>query len=356
MTPDLEDRLAAKVPETLALLLGIAHSDARIQRIRPTDTMYLLPLANREFLVDFRKSTSSAAIAAAARRLREQATRRSSEVVPVLAVPFMGDVGRQVCQATGVNWIDLGGNAFIAAPGLRVMVEGKPNLFRKRGRPANLFAPKSSRLTRWLLMHPEESFTQRQIARATGMTEGFVSRIASGLEKQGYVVRDEAGIRAKDASLMLDAWRESYRFSQHTVHQGHVAARSGDALARTVSDALGEQRIDHAATGLAAAWMYTRFAAFRIATIYLPADPSPALFDRLGYRPDPRGANLWLVVPNDAGVFHGATEKDGVPCVHPVQAYLDLKDQPERASEAAEHLRAQMLNWRSVDQQAKTRG
>jgi hypothetical protein len=30
----------------------------------------------------------------------------------------------------------------------------------------------------------------------------------------------------------------------------------------------------------------------------------------------------------------------GVPCVHPVQVYVDLKDQPERASEAAEHLRA----------------
>jgi len=50
-------------------------------------------------------------------------------------------------------------------------------------------------------------------------------------------------------------------------------------------------------------------------------------------------------VPNDAGVFHGAEERDGLRCVHPVQAYLDLKEHPERAPEAAERLRAEFMNW-----------
>jgi hypothetical protein len=73
--------------------------------------------------------------------------------------------------------------------------------------------------------------------------------------------------------------------------------------------------------------------------------PSPALLEQLDCREDPRGANLWLAVPNDAGVFHGAVEKDGIRCVHPVQVYLDLKFRPERATEAAEHLRAGLLTW-----------
>ena len=106
------------------------------------------------------------------------------------------------------------------------------------------------------------------------------------------------------------------------------------------------QGIEHAATGLAAAWALTRFAGFRIASLYLPADPSPTLLEQLGYREDPRGANLWLVVPNDAGVFHGAVEKDGIRCVHPVQVYVDLKFHPERSTEAAEHLRTKLLTWR----------
>ena len=46
-----------------------------------------------------------------------------------------------------------------------------------------------------------------------------------------------------------------------------------------------------------------------------------------------------LVVPNDEGVFHGAEIVDGIRCVHPVQAYVDLKDHPERAPEAASEIR-----------------
>ena len=49
------------------------------------------------------------------------------------------------------------------------------------------------------------------------------------------------------------------------------------------------------------------------------------------------------MVPNDEGVFHGAEIVDGIRCVHPVQAYVDLKDHPERAPEAAAELRKWLL-------------
>ena len=66
----------------------------------------------------------------------------------------------------------------------------------------------------------------------------------------------------------------------------------------------------------------------------------------MSFREDPQGANVWLVLPNDDGVFHGADEQDGLRCVHPVQVYLDLEGHTERAQEAADHLRAELLNWR----------
>ena len=52
---------------------------------------------------------------------------------------------------------------------------------------------------------------------------------------------------------------------------------------------------------------------------------------------------MWLVVPNDEGVFYGAAECEGIRCVHPVQMYLDLKDHPERSVEAAAQLRQTLL-------------
>jgi hypothetical protein len=53
----------------------------------------------------------------------------------------------------------------------------------------------------------------------------------------------------------------------------------------------------------------------------------------VGFREEPKGANVWFVVPNDAGAFDGVETKDGIACVHPVQAYVDLLGHPERAKE-----------------------
>lgn len=306
----------------------------------------VLTAVGQVFVVQLQKSTGAAPVAAAAKALKEASRKVSKRGVPLLIVPFMGEVGKRVCVEAGIAWGDLSGNGRVIAPRLRVIVDGRPNRFRAAGRPSNLFAPKSARVTRWLLMHPHEAFAQRHLARATDMTEGFVSRIVSNLAADGYVTREPSGaIRAKDPALLLDAWREAYQFSKHQIYRGHVAARSGDALLKFVADTLTAQGVDYAATGLAAAWAFTHFAAFRTTTVYVPEGPSPALFEQLGYRDDPRGANLWLVVPNDAGVFQGATNQAGVRCVHPVQAYVDLKEQPERSPEAAEHLRADLPKW-----------
>ena len=66
----------------------------------------------------------------------------------------------------------------------------------------------------------------------------------------------------------------------------------------------------------------------------------------LGLREESRDAKTWLVVPNDEGVFHGASRVDGIRCVHPVQVYLDLKAHPERANGAADELRTQHFGYR----------
>ncbi|MCK9524005.1 MAG: type IV toxin-antitoxin system AbiEi family antitoxin [Proteobacteria bacterium] len=331
--------------DAMATVLGINPTELSELSDKPLGADFAIAALGQTFVAKYSKSTSAALIADAAKKVRGLAQQHSPRTLPLLVVPFMGDVGRRLCDEMNVGWLDLSGNARIFAPGIRILVDGHPNRFRPVGRPHNTFAPKSARVARWLLTQPNQSFTQRQIARATDMTEGYVSRIVTRLEREGYLARDGKGaVRPKDPALLLDAWRDAYQFSKHTLLQGHVAARSGDALLRLVADTLSVQGIDYAATGLAAAWVMTHFAAFRIATFYLSAAPPSALLTQLGFREDPRGANLWFVVPNDAGVFQGASDEDGIRCVHPVQVYIDLKAHPERASEAAEQLRAQRLS------------
>jgi len=142
------------------------------------------------------------------------------------------------------------------------------------------------------------------------------------------------------ASFTLQAWRERYRFDGHQIRKGTIASRSGVELTRTVSSALHGTR--HAFTGLAAAWWWDAFATFRTTVVYVDRWPENAL-DALAFVEEPRGANTWIVLPDDIGVFHGASTRDGVSVVHPVQAYVDLHAQAERAPEAAEHLRDAVL-------------
>ena len=339
-----DKQMIAEVPPALASLLGVPENEVKVQTGAEFDL--LVRVAGYSFAMELIGVGSPGALATHAPKVAAAARRHGRKTLPLLVVPFMGDAGRRVCEAASISWFDLSGNARIVAPGTRIIMDGRPNRYRGPGRPASIFAPKSARVVRWLLENHGRALTQRQIARATDMTEGFVSRIASRLEDESYVVREASGaLRVKDPGLLLDAWGDEYRFDKHVLIQGHVAARSGDALTRFVGDTLAEGSVGHAATGLAAAWQLTRFAGFRIATFFLAEPPSKEVRQKLGFREDARGVNLWLVIPNDAGVFHGAETYDGLRCVHPVQAWVDLKAHPERATEAAERLRSELLNW-----------
>jgi len=336
------------VAERLAELFNIDLDKIRFHPSHdPIQADGVIEVGPFNFLVEWKGLGLAGPVATAINKAR----RNESNIkwaVPLVAVPFMGDAGRKLCAEADVAWLDLSGNARIFAPGLYILVEGKPNLFKRRGRPSSAFAPKSSRIVRWLLMHPDEPLTQREMARATDTDEGYTSKIVGKLDQDGLIVKDTSGaIKPRDPDLLLDAWREVYEFSKHHIIRGHVAARSGEVLLRQLADNLKQASARHAATGLAAAWLLDRFAGFRTATFYLTEDPSSELLDFLSFREEKRGANVWLVVPNDVGVFHGATEIDGIRCVHPVQVYLDLQAHPERAEEAARKVRATHLSWRT---------
>lgn len=341
-----EKQLLAGIRRALSTVLGVPDSDIETHHAQK-DADLLVSTGERDFVIEALVRASPGLLASHGAKVAASARTKGRKFVPLLVVPFMSDAGKRVCEQAGIGWFDLSGNAHIVAPGLRIIIEGQQNRFRGPGRPASIFAPKSARVVRWLLINQGRTLTQREIARATEMTDGYVSRIVSRLERESYLVREPNGaLRTKDPALLLDAWRAEYRFDKHELIQGHVAARSGDALSRFVGDTLAAASVTHAATGLTAAWQMTHFAAFRIATFFLAEPPSNELREKLTFREDPRGANLWLVIPNDAGVFQGGEIRDGIRCVHPVQAYVDLKGHPERANEAAERLRSDLLAWR----------
>jgi hypothetical protein len=277
-------------------------------------------------------------------RQLEEYARSLPGAVFVVAVPYMGPKARDYMRSRDASWLDLSGNADIQGPGLRILIEGRPNQFASPGRPSTAFSPKASRLTRAMLVEPERWWLQKELAEATGLSNGYVSKVIARLSEDDQVERrdDDGRVRANSPRVLLDAWSQAYDFRKHKIVRLHAVGRTGEAVLRAVTEKLDQYRgLRWAATGLAAAWQWTRFADFRLVTLFA----SQPLFetDRLGLRQVDEGENVWLVVPQDEGVFYAAEQVEGVMCVHPVQAYVDLLAHPERAQEAARHLRSTRL-------------
>lgn len=300
----------------------------------------VLSTADARFLLNIRGSDHLGGLASAAERL---ASKRDDTAHPLLVVPYMGPSARAWAAERGLAWVDLSGNAAIHAPGFHVHVQGQPNRYASPGRPSHAFTPRYARVPRLLLTDPARWWRQHELATEANLPAGTVSKVVRRLDEDDLIHRDDAGaLRARDPSVLLDAWAQHARFEEHEIRRFHAVGRSGVDVLKRLADLFSKTDLTWAATGLAAAWQYTAFADFRLTTLYV--DRLPRDLEALGLREVERGANVWLVVPRDAGVFVGR-QTLGCWCAHPVQVYLDLLGHPERAKEAAEDLRSKRLTW-----------
>lgn len=351
-----EEKALHEIPLHLAELLSVVPETMDVQRNPSSHDNskprldILVDVAGFSFAVEWRSSNALPSIASGIDTLRQATGTKRNDVIPLLAVPYMTPTGTEHCENAEVSWLDLSGNAHIVAPGLRIHVEGKPNQYTRRGRPSNIFAPKSSRVARHLLRFPDRTFLQKEIAQQTGLSEGYTSRVVGRLEEVRLLYRDDNGrVGVRDPDLLLDSWHEKYAFEKHHIQRGTVAAHSGEELLHKVAKTLTHRDISYATTGLSGAWLVDGFASFRTATFYLRTAPTDEDLQALNFHEGSRGANLWLVMANDEGIFHGVDRRRDIVHVHPLQIYLDLKGHPERSDEAGSHLRKTTLQWSSDD-------
>ncbi|WP_210494896.1 type IV toxin-antitoxin system AbiEi family antitoxin [Patulibacter sp. SYSU D01012] len=338
----MEREAVRRLPGLLADLFDEPHIDTscRVERA-DSGADLIIEAGGRRWFVQLKSSSSPGIVAAAAEQLQAQA---DPDVRGVLVVPFMTSAGARTADERRINWIDLSGNAHLRDDLLHIWVQGRPNAFPRPGRPASAFAPKSSRVARTLLLDPTRWWRQKDLSDSTDLDPGRVSRIIKRLAEGQLLERDGSLLRPRDPDLLLDAWAEEYRFDRHDIQTGHLTG-TGLQLAQDVHDRLERAGVDHALTGLPAAYALDGFARFRLISVYVAGDPRDAA-DALELRRNDRGANVQLIGPDDRGVFDGSGNVDGLPCVAPVQVYLDLLHLPERAAEAAQELRAGNSLWR----------
>jgi hypothetical protein len=348
MKPPIEREAAPEIIDALAELLGTPCSAIRLRAAGAHQGYdYVAIAANHSFVVEYKALASPGPLADSVQRLKRAADTYPGGAVPLLVAPFLSPRCRELCHQAGVAWLDLCGNARLVSPGLRIWIEGKPNRFVQPGRPSSAFAAKSSRVARQLLTEPRRFQTQAELARQTKLGDGFVSKIVSRLDKEQYLITNDVGaVRPRDPNVLLDAWLETYNFNGNRILAGQVPASSGEKGLHRIAGQLSHAKIDYVVTALGAAWLHTKFAVFRLTTIYVHSMPSRAFLKKIDFAERPQDGNLWFVIARDESVFHGSQQLAGVQCASPLQTFLDLKGHPERANEAASELRKKFLTWR----------
>jgi len=293
-----------------------------------------------DLLIDFRGRGDSATVSLAMLQIAERTPRLPRNGRALLAVPFMSKAAAGLCERHDQNWFDLAGNARIVLPGIRVVVEGKLQESKPLGRPENVFATKSERVTHVLMLPGNEAgLAQHELARRTGLGPGFVSRIVRRLHELGLVRRHSGVIQVVDRARMLDAWRDGHRFPRERVVAGVIPARTNIEYMRRLATEFERSGVRHAFTGLAAALQLAPFADFHLSTCYIEGEFTIEMRKKVAFLETVRGASTWIVPNADPGVFLGAREAGGFRTVGPLLTYLDLMHHPERAREAADHLR-----------------
>lgn len=337
---DFEREALARLPEIFADLFDEEPQQIALQPASPDRGFdAFVDLSDRTWLIEVKNTSSPGVVAAAAARLEGL----DEDGVAILVVPFMTPGGARAARDRNLNWIDLSGNAELRSEELYVSVRGRPNRFASVGRPASPFAPRSSRVSRALLENSKRWWLQKDLSTHTALDPSRISRIVRALDNRELLERDGPALRPRDPSLLLDAWAEDYRFDRHDIVTGHLSG-SGIELARELDQRLSAAWDGHAFTGLAAAWLLDGFARFRLVSVFVEGDPRRAAAAS-GMRVESRGANVQLIGPEDRGVFDGGADLDGMRCVSLPQVLLDLGHLPERAAEAAGHLRT-AKGWR----------
>jgi len=282
---------------------------------------------------------------AVADRLRQDSSLNGPNVLAVVAAPYISQRVAEICRGNGVGYIDAAGNCHLAAPGFYLHVEGQRNQ-RPDTRPAeNLFAPKSSRVVRALVEHPERSWRVQDLAGEVGVSMGLASRIKHKLIQQAFAEEVPEGIRVSNAAALLEQWAEVYTNRARAVPV--YSMDDAGALERRVSRWCADHSVQCALAEFSAAARLSPMVRYKRAAVYIEEPRSrevlAPLMRELDLKEVDSGASAVLWVTQDDSVFYNATERDGLTTVSPVQAYLDLVKNPARGGEAADELLRRLI-------------
>lgn len=279
------------------------------------------------------------------------------EVVPAaaqIANPFLvvfrraSPEARQALRAHAISYAGADGRWFLLGPGLYVERDDRirplePRIPRVES-PINPFGIRTSRVIRWLLLHPGQSFAIVELSRLLDLSRASVSRTVAALEDEAFVEthlnrtdRRSKQVGVAQAGRVLAAWLGEWRRRRVRRSWWDVGTGDVDDTLSLLKGMHAAREIDWALGGVAGASMHRRAVDPRDVLVWTTRESLPLLTEEL--MPvetlSPGRANMRVAIAPDPFLFRLARETDGIPLADPVQLWLDCMTEGERAMEAA---------------------
>jgi hypothetical protein len=243
--------------------------------------------------------------------------------MPVLVVaPWLSARTQAVLREQDISDVDLTGNAWIRlnVPAMFVSAVGAARNPEPREREqVRLRGAKAGRLVRTLI-DVQPPYGVRELATATGLNPGYVSRLLDALDKDALVDRSSRReVSGVDYVALLRRWTQTYELFKSNGVRRFVAPQGAQQALEHLKSVTSAGRI--AVTGSFAAVRHAPVAASALLTAY--ADDLSSMADALNLLPADEGANVVLLRPFDSAVWERLELDGGISHVAPSQVAAD---------------------------------
>lgn len=342
---NIEGAFEAGALDVLRDVPGITvEAQARLADHRP-DAVIRFGEREETVLVEVKRQAN----AATAWQLVHQAEQFPGMPVLLIADTTTGEA-REILMDHGIGFIDGLQNAHIELPGLLLHLEGRGRKPAHGPAPPTRLSGKAGAAAQALLLHPEREWMVRDLADDAGVAAGLAHRVLARLEREGVMTARGAGPQrvrtVTNPTALLDLWAE-----EQTDHPkrtlGYVLAQTPRQLAERLASGLERAGIEYAITGAAGVNFVAPFVtAIPVTEVWVAATAAPDdVLRNAGADAVTEGQNLVLLQAKDDAPLLFRRKVNDVWVANPFRLFVDLRRDPRRGREQADHLRGEAIGF-----------
>ncbi|MHA1409531.1 MAG: type IV toxin-antitoxin system AbiEi family antitoxin [Candidatus Odinarchaeia archaeon] len=267
--------------------------------------------------------------------------------IPVIVAPHIGERGKEIAHEFNVGYIDLTGNMWLKINNITIEKEGEKIKKREYRLAKNIFAKKSSRILKALLIEYNKHWRLEELAEITKTSISYVHRVIKTLEKMGYIkYKKREGIKLTRAEALLLDWSKHYNIIEDTDIQSYYTfTRESSEIIKQIKNVSTKSNLKYALTLFSASQLILPYVRQTGTYVYFDTKDIETWVEKLGLHTVEAGANFFVVKPFDEHVYWGIQKIGGVKIVSNIQLFLDLYNFPSRGREQALALKNKKIKF-----------